>query len=127
MDISDPQTDFLQTNIAKRFLATTAIMAIVYFFLLAFWFPKGYAPLFYLLMAGEVFHLWQVLGYLYTIWNTNSTFPVDPLLRPVVDVFITVAGEPVEIVRQTALAALHMNYPQAPHLFIKRRVCRKKR
>ena len=63
-----------------------------------------------MVVLGEVFRTWQALTYLYTVWDMNYVAQVDKNYEPNVDVFITVAGEPVEIVRKTVLAAIQMDY-----------------
>jgi cellulose synthase (UDP-forming) len=102
---------FLRGVIGKPALLLNAVMALAYFTVLAIGFQPGNHLLFYLLLAGEVFHLFQILGYCYTVWDSKQKAPFDPAYMPPVDVFITVAGEPVEIVRETAMAALAMQYP----------------
>lgn len=103
--------DFLETYANKSLIALNVFLALIYFFVLAFYFPAANRLLFWLLMAGEVFHIWQALTFLYTVWETDPKMPeFDSALKPFVDVFITVAGEPVEIVRTTALAAANLNY-----------------
>lgn len=118
-NLGDIRTDFLQTESPKALLATNAIFAAAYFIVLAFFFPIGEPVLFYLLIFGEMFHLWQVGAFLYTVWDTSWVTPHDRTGRrvnraymPPVDVFITVAGEPVELVRKTAAAAKAMRYPK---------------
>jgi cellulose synthase (UDP-forming) len=103
--------DFLKTQASKTLLAITLVMAVIYFAILAFWFPRGNTILFALLVAGEIFHLWMAFGYIYTVWDTEYQAPEDKNLNLAVDVFITVAGEPVEVVETTALAAKNMDYP----------------
>ncbi|GAC1391942.1 MAG: hypothetical protein NVSMB46_06270 [Candidatus Saccharimonadales bacterium] len=68
--------------------------------------------MFSLLILGEVFHLIQILGYCFTVWGKSHSAPFDSTFAKPVDIFITVAGEPTDIVRQTALAAKQMEYPQ---------------
>lgn len=117
--LGDIRADFLKTESPKALLALNAVFAAAYFFVLAFFFPVGQPVLFYLLIVGEFFHLWQVNTFLYTVWDTSWVTPHDRTGRrvnraylPSVDVFITVAGEPVELVRKTAMAAKAMRYPQ---------------
>jgi cellulose synthase/poly-beta-1,6-N-acetylglucosamine synthase-like glycosyltransferase len=43
----------------------------------------------------------------------------DKKFQPEVDVFITVAGEPIEIIKETAIAAKNMDYPQFNVFLIK--------
>ena len=109
--IPNEKTDFLKTNVAKGLLALNAFMAVAYFAIVAFGFTPSNHFLFGLLIAGEVFHLWQVIGLLSAVWQTDYVAPFDARVNAPVDVFITVAGEPVEIVRETAKAAMAMNYP----------------
>nr|WP_239522260.1 cellulose synthase catalytic subunit [Geodermatophilus sabuli] len=62
-------------------------------------------------MATEVFHLVQIIGYCWTVWARDTARAFDPGFSAPVDVFITVCGEPVDIVRETARAAQAMSYP----------------
>ncbi|MGH7141831.1 MAG: glycosyltransferase [Minisyncoccia bacterium] len=102
---------FLDAESPKALLVVNAGAAILYFFVLCFVFPIGNSVLFGLLVFGEVFHLWQVLTFLYTVWDTSYAPPQDDSYQPGVDVFITVCGEEREIVEKTARAALDMDYP----------------
>lgn len=106
-----PTHDFITGRPNKTLLFFTAVMAVVYFVFLAFFLHKGNPILFYALVAGEVFHLWQILTYLFTAWEPEFSAVFDATIQPPVDVFITVAGEPVGIVEETAVAALRMDYP----------------
>ncbi len=108
---SSATTRFLQSPGSRFLLAANFAIALVYFFVLAFWFPRGNPVLFWLLIAGEVFHVWQLATYIHAVWDTSSARPCDPSYRPPIDVFITVAGEPEDIVERTAWAAKQMRYP----------------
>jgi cellulose synthase (UDP-forming) len=75
-------------------------------------------PWFYgLLVFGEVYHMVMAFCFWFTMWpvdHKNRVFDTTLLsssTAPSVDVFITVAGEPSDIVRGTALAAKEMRYP----------------
>lgn len=103
--------EFLLSDPKRWLLIANFGMAILYFFVIAFLFPHGNEFLFWLLIAGEVFHTWQALTYIYTVWKLDHKERRDPEFKPDVDVFITVCGEPADIVRQTALAAKNMDYP----------------
>jgi cellulose synthase (UDP-forming) len=105
------KTTFLRGSSSKKMLAFNIAMALSYFFILAFAFDHGNIVLFSLLIAGEVFHLFQIIGYSQTIWSKKIERPFDRRFSQPVDVFITVCGEPVEIVRETAIAARDMDYP----------------
>lgn len=102
---------FLKGHAKNYILLLNSVMALLYFIILSFGFMPGNKILFGLLIAGEVFHLIQILGYCYTVWGTNLTAKFNRAFTPKVDVFITVCGEPVEIVEETARAALAMDYP----------------
>ncbi|MDB5244755.1 MAG: hypothetical protein JWN18_625 [Parcubacteria group bacterium] len=110
-NLGDSKKDFLRTDAPKSFFLLNAGLAVLYFAVLAFFFPIGNPTLFYLLIAGEVFHMWQVFTFLYTVWDTGFQRPVYVNYTPGVDVFITVAGEPTDLVRATVLAAKVMDYP----------------
>ena len=102
---------FLITDSPRFLLACNVVFAGLYFIASAFLFPAGNPILFALLIGGEVFHLWQVLTFIYTVWETDYKASEFEGYTPHVDVFITVAGEPVELVEQTILAARAMRYP----------------
>lgn len=102
---------FLAGRVSRQLVLLNVFMAAVYFVAITFGFSHGNNILFGLLIAGEVFHLFQVAGYCYTIWRKKMRRPFNPAFKPAVDVFITVCGEPTEIVRETALAAKNMDYP----------------
>ena len=108
---SKDTTTFLQGSASKRLLLLNGLMAVIYFAVITFGFTPGNRLLFGLLIAGEVFHLFQVLGYCYTIWDKRLDAKHDASFSKPVDIFITVCGEPTDIVRETAEAALAMDYP----------------
>jgi cellulose synthase (UDP-forming) len=105
------KVSFLKGFTSKRLIFLNGLLALVYFTAIAFGFAHGNQVLFGLLIGGEVFHLLQVIGFCYTIWGKPTEKQFDDSFNKSVDIFITVCGEPVEIVRQTALAALAMQYP----------------
>lgn len=107
----DPRTVFFNNEISRPLLALNVVLSLTYFFIIAFVFPSGHPVLFGLLVAGEVFHVFQVIAFIYTIWGVNYMPSGDPSYAPPVDVFITVAGEPLDVVAETAQAALRMHYP----------------
>ncbi len=98
-------------QVPRSLLILSALMALVYLFIIAFAFERGNAVLFYLLVAGEVFHVWQLLTYVHTVWNMKTDPAFDPSFSSAVDIFITVAGEPAEVVEKTVRAAQAMDYP----------------
>ena len=114
--MNDPQDHekhaFLHGTASKKLLLLNCFMAVLYFGVITFGFRPGNHLLFGLLIAGELFHLTQILGYCYTIWSPQFNAKFDETFARPVDVFITVCGEPVEIVEETARAALAMDYPR---------------
>lgn len=106
------ENDFLQdTRVPKLLLAANVVLALFYFLMIAFFFQRGNAILFWLLIGGEIFHLWQAITFIYTIWETDHTAPRDDSYTPPVDIFIPVAGEPVDVIEATVQGALAMDYP----------------
>lgn len=114
----DLREEFLKTDTPKSLFVLNIALAVAYFLVLAFYFKHGNPLLLWLLLAGEVFHLWQVLTFLYTVWDTNYKAPFDQSLAPAVDVFITVAGEPVHIVEETVRAAQRMRYSGIVNIYL---------
>ncbi len=94
----------------KALIVTTVVLALTYFVIIAFGFPRGNVLLFSLLIVGEIFHLWQLFTYCYTVWETRHRAIFDPNFTPPVDIFITVAGEPLDVVEATA--SVKLDYPQ---------------
>lgn len=107
----DIRIRFLITDISRNVLVLTWIFAFIYFVVITFAFLPSNKWLFGLLIFGEIFHAFQVFMYLYTVWDTNKKFPSDPSYQPAVDIFITVAGEPLDIVKETVDAAKAIDYP----------------
>lgn len=107
------RTDFLEVGVLRKLLLLNIVMAAAYTGVLAFWLPQGNPVLFALLMAGQFFYLFQTIGYAYTVWRTD--YEAEPISRSgfteSVDVVITVAGEPAEVVEQTVLAVTQLDYP----------------
>lgn len=98
-------------RVSRTLLILSLISSIIYFFILFMWFPIRNPWIFGVLMFGQLFYFWQGINYIYTVWDTTYRAPFDALFKPPVDVFITVAGEPLEIVEETVRAAYEMDYP----------------
>lgn len=114
MSIRRPATDTsdlpAEAGVNRRMLFANLVFAVVYFLAIAFYFPSGNRIVFAVFIAGEVFHLWQLGTYLYTVWGTSPARPFSTTYLPSVDIFITVAGEPVDVVAATARGALAQDY-----------------
>lgn len=108
---SHDTTSFLSGRVNKILLSLNILMAIGYFAAIAFAFTHGNTVLFALLIAGEIFHIFQVIGFCSTLWGKLPKYAFDETFSKPVDIYITVCGEPVEIVRETAIAAIEMDYP----------------
>lgn len=100
--------------VSRILIIINIIFAAVYF---SWWLNLshvGNLPLYILLFIGEIYHLFMAFTFWMTIWpgklkekpNILSSFP-----EPKVAVFITVAGEPKEVIKQTVQAAKGMDYP----------------
>jgi cellulose synthase (UDP-forming) len=108
----DPHA-FLQYVPNRAFLIGNVVLAIGYTLVISFAFEHGNTVLFAALIVTELFHLAQIIGYCYTVWRREAPRPFDAQFGAPVDVFITVCGEPVDVVRETARAALAMAYPSS--------------
>lgn len=104
-------TRFLVTRVSQWVVLIAVLLTIVYFIIISFEFPIGNPWIFGLLIFGEIFHVFQLSMFLYTAWNMNWMPRGDSTYTPAVDVFITVAGEPVDIIEETVVAAKAMRYP----------------
>lgn len=100
-------------TVSKTLLIVNAVVALIYF---AWWFMPGRVGnpwLFYSLLFGEFYHIIMAGLFWFTLWPHEppqiQTQEIETF--PSVAVFITVAGEPVDLVRTTAIAARDMNYP----------------
>lgn len=104
--------NFLKTTaISPLFLLINLGLSITYFIFITFFFPIGNTILYGLLIAAGVFHLWQVVGYLHAVWPRRRQHQFDPAITPKVGIYITVTGEPQDIVEETVQAAIAMDYP----------------
>jgi cellulose synthase (UDP-forming) len=109
---------FLQDVVSRPLLVLNIILSLVYLGLLGLWFERGNIYIFTFLMVGEVYHVWQILTYIHTIWSPAQPSEFDPDFKPPVDIYITVCGEPVDVVEQTVRAALSMRYNDGAHIYI---------
>ena len=104
--------EFLKSiQVSKFLLILNVILSIVYFYCVVALFPIGNWPIFALLVLSEVFHVWQVFGFIHTVWYRKRKKEFDARFQPHVAVFITVCGEPADIIESTVVAAKAMKYP----------------
>ena len=103
-------TDKNEQKLSKNLIIIVVLLNLFYVYLITFILPISNLVLFLLLIIGEVFHLWQTLTYLYTIWDFNFIAIFNKKIKQSVDIYITVAGEPVDLVRQTIISAKNIKY-----------------
>ncbi|MBB3675577.1 glycosyltransferase [Modestobacter versicolor] len=116
---SAPDAHAFLTHLPNRgFLVGNVVLAVVYTLVITFAFEHGNPVLFAALIATELFHLVQIVGYCWTVWGRDRERAFDPSFSAPVDVLITVCGEPVDIVRRTAQAALAMRYPGPVQVYL---------
>lgn len=111
-------TGFLQYVPNRGFLVLNVALAVTYTLVISIAFEHGNWFLFGALLATEVFHLLQIIGYCWTVWRRDAARLFDPHFSEPVDVFITVCGEPVDVVRETARAAKAMTYPRPFQVYL---------
>ncbi|HWT55504.1 MAG TPA: glycosyltransferase [Candidatus Microsaccharimonas sp.] len=105
------KSPFLQAVVAKKLLAVNLLLAVAYFVGLVVLFQRGNPWLYAALVAGEVFHLWQLATLTHAAWDTRAEHEFMPDMEAPVDIYITVAGEPVSVVEKTVRAAIKIRYP----------------
>lgn len=108
--MTDPKLEY--QSLPRYLPRVNAIMAIAY---LSWWVlpgNAGFLPLYLLLFSGELYHVFMAVTFWQTIASDFSFRLPDPDagFQPSVDIFITVAGEPVSIVRDTVRAAQAIDY-----------------
>lgn len=102
-------------TVSQGLLLLNVVIAIIYFM---WWFlpgNSGHPWLFYPLLLGEVYHVLMAFFFWYTLWPRQRKVHIHRETQftslPKIAIFITVAGEPVDVIRETALAAKHQDYP----------------
>lgn len=99
-------------SVSKTLLIINIFFAIIYF---SWWLMPGHIGnpyLYYALFFGEIYHVAMALLFWNTLWprEVMKQLPAQVSYTPSVVVFITVTGEPVDVVKKTALAAKKMRY-----------------
>ncbi len=98
-------------TVPRGLILLNVLASIIYLY---WWFDFSHAGVLWLyipLLVGEIYHVFQALAYAITIWNQRKSEAPVSNETPPVDVFITVCGEPTDIVKKTVTAALAMDYP----------------
>ncbi|MCL4384305.1 glycosyltransferase [Patescibacteria group bacterium] len=99
-------------RVSRLLILVDVLVAIFYF---SWWVTPAHISnlwLYTLLFIGEIYHVIMALTFWFTVWPANkiTVIVIDKIYQPSVAVFITVAGEPVEVVEKTAQAAKEMDY-----------------
>src|SRR5207247_445920 len=97
-------------GVSRPLLVLNVLLAFVYLALIGLWFPRGNPYIFAILIIGELYHIWQIISFIHTIWSPTAEVAFDDKLSLPVDVYITVCGEPVDIVSETVIACKSMDY-----------------
>ncbi len=98
-------------KVDKQILLINTAAALIYF---SWWLMPDHAAtpaLYILLLFGEFYHVLMSALFWFTMWPAKQKETLfDESYHPTVDVFITVAGEPTDIVEETLKATLNMRY-----------------
>lgn len=102
-------------RIPKLLLLVNCLVAFIYYL---WWFDMSHISnsiAYGFLFFGETYHVIMAYLFWFTVWpGKNRSLRKDPHLPsyslPSVDIFITVANEPFEIIRETAIAAKQQQY-----------------
>lgn len=100
-------------SVSKELLILNIVIAIIYFSWWLNFSHIGNIWLYSLLFLGEIYHVLMALTFWFTVWPQKrdvSALPYKTLNQPLVDIFVPVAGEPIDVVRQTVLAARDLPY-----------------
>lgn len=104
-------------SVPKTLLQLNVLVAVIYFSWWLIPLHVGNPILYGLLFAGEIYHVLLALTFWYAIWPRKQRQHMVSKVQPSVDIFITVTGEPVEIVSKTIAAAKSIQY-QDKHIYI---------
>lgn len=99
------------TKISKLIISLSVVFTIIYFMWWLDFRNMGNPYLYIALFIGEIYHVLLSFGYAYAIWDQKKPRTKKLKAFPKVDIFITVCGEPEEVVEKTVKAALAINYP----------------
>ncbi len=108
------ETKIPRGTITKASIVAAVVMSLIY---ISWWFyPShiGHPVLYSLLFFGELYHVLMAFMFWHTVWprkrKLSKKITFSTTFKPSVDVFITVCGEPKDVVRKTVEAAKRMLY-----------------
>jgi cellulose synthase (UDP-forming) len=96
--------------VPKIFLGAEIVISLIYLSCILFWIQKGDPVLFAVLAISETFHIWLLISLIFTIWPRVTERVFDIKFKPIVDIYITVVNEPIEIIRETIRSCKTINY-----------------
>jgi len=96
---------------SKTMLGITALAAMLYFSWRLTTFNPDAMFLSLALYAAELFGVLSLTLHAFMVWRLVDRKPPPPLENTSVDVFIPTYNEPIEMLRRTVYAAIHMNHP----------------
>ncbi len=98
-------------KVSKSLLFINVVILIIY---MSWWFDWdhiGNRYLYFALLFGEFYHAVMALTFWHTLWPGKPVrFDARSVHELSVDIYITVAGEPLQVVKQTVLAAKNLPY-----------------
>jgi cellulose synthase (UDP-forming) len=96
----------------KKLIILNIVLSLIY---LSWWFQWDNISnvwLYGLLLVGEIYHVFTAWLFWFTSWPGGRKYNLfNGTITPPVDIFITVAGEPIEVVEETVIAAKNIAYP----------------
>jgi cellulose synthase (UDP-forming) len=100
-------------KVSKQLLTLNYIVASIYIGWWLNFYHAGNMYLYGLLLFGEIYHVLLSGMFWFTMWPSRNELiqTSKSLYRPTIDIFITVAGEPVGIVARTIRKVKQMTYP----------------
>jgi cellulose synthase/poly-beta-1,6-N-acetylglucosamine synthase-like glycosyltransferase len=98
-------------------IALATIFTVRYFYWRAFNTLNPAARIFfYAFLVAEVLSFLESVFFYFVAWNPTRYARPEPITGRSVDVFIPTYNEPVELLRDTVLAAVNMKYPHSTYL-----------
>ncbi len=104
-------------GLVKSLLWFNLALTLYYF---SWWLVPGHIDnpiLYFLLFVGEIYHVLMTLFFWHTLWpHKNNGITPEPLSTPKegflpdIDIYIPVAGEPLEVIEATVKAVKDLNY-----------------
>jgi cellulose synthase (UDP-forming) len=105
-------------KISRVLLIVLVIFGLINFYLVGFQFEKRDILPYTLFFTFTLFQTFYLLTLIHTIWPRKPNTTFDKSYTPSVDIYITVAGEPIEIVSKTVEACLRIKYQGKFSVFV---------